>query len=398
MKFDFKFIFFFIVIIVFGLYEANEMLATIMYKMEIGSDRTSLFFRLLLLLLCGGYCVFYSRQRAKSFFSNVLSALLLYIWAVSMLNMEEDSNLMAALMRTATIIGPLFAFYYFYQIANVITDGMFYFGVFLACVIFALGFIQTYEIQILYSQNDDNRFSALYLYLFLLPIFLCAKNVVLKICGIVLVAGCMVFSLKRGGAISFSIAFFFYYLVYSYCSKTKIKIKNLLYIIAIIVLINFIATTFLQSYVDDLVLRLNSIKEDEGSNRFAVYEVTWKMISDSDLVSFLFGHGWDILKKQSPLGLSAHNDFLEILYDCGLFAFCIYLYLVFKLFKTMFVLIRNKSEYAGPFTFSVITFLVNSTIAHIIIYPNNLYAMAIVWGYILGKEKKRLFNLKTMKR
>lgn len=385
MNYSFNHIFFIIVILVFGVYESAEMVSMIMFKMGLGEDKTSLFLRLALLLLCGGYFLFFY-SKPKRYFSGALGLLMLYVWGVSMMNMEQTANFMAYIMRTATILGPLFAFYYFYNVGQVIKDKIFFIGIISAIILFGLGFARTYEIQLMYSQTGDTRFSALYIFLFLLPLFMSSPNSLLRIGGMVFVAVCMIFSLKRGGFISFALALVVYYLVNTYCSKGKVKINKIWWAVFSLILISVIVMTFLENYVDALFERLTSVSEDEGSNRLAVYEVTWKMIINSDLISFIFGHGWDVLKKQSPLELSAHNDFLEVLYDCGLIALILYLYLVFCLYKTLFKLIHNRSEYAAPFAFSVISFTINSTIAHILIYPNNLFAMTLVWGYLLGKE------------
>ena len=140
--------------------------------------------------------------------------------------------------------------------------------------------------------------------------------------------------------------------------------------------------------MDELVLRINSIADDGGSSRDSVYEVTWRMISESSLLSLCFGHGWNMVIMNSPMELSAHNDLLEVIYDFGVFVAFLYIYFVYRLYIIMFRLIKCHSENAAPFAFSVITFTVNSSIAHVLIYPFNFIAVAAVWGYILGKEQK----------
>ena len=114
------------------------------------------------------------------------------------------------------------------------------------------------------------------------------------------------------------------------------------------------------------------------------------MITESGIVSLWLGHGWNMVVEDSPMYLSAHNDFLEVIYDFGLPAFFLYIYFVYKLYKSMFLLIRRRSDNAAAFAFSVITFTINSSVAHILIYPFNFIAVAAVWGYILGKEKQSL--------
>lgn len=380
----FYILFFFVVTICFSFYENAEMMHITYSKLELNSDVTTLRFRLALCILCGVFCLFHPRPRML--FSGVFTILTIYILGISILH--QTGNIFSWIALSTNVLMPLAILYYFYQVAQTIENRHFYEGMVLASLIMLYGFWNTYQVQLINSLTADVRAGSLYIYLFILPFFLLSKNTTLRWGSVVFVAVSMVLSLKRGGALSFAASLFIYYFVNSYCTKGKVRIKEFLFMFSALVIIYLVMTWGMQNYFDELFMRFESMSEDEGSSRLDVYETTWRMIRKSDMDSLWLGHGWNMVVEDSPMSLSAHNDILEVIYDFGIPAFCLYVYFVYRLYKSMFLLIHRRSDNAAPFAFSVITFTVNSTVAHILIYPFNFIAVAAVWGYILGKEKQ----------
>ena len=112
------------------------------------------------------------------------------------------------------------------------------------------------------------------------------------------------------------------------------------------------------------------------------------MISSSNIIQLLFGHGYNSVLADNPLGFSAHNDFLEILYDFGVFAFLLYCALYFRIYRFCRKLVERKSKYAGAMLFSVCLLIINSMVSHIYIYPFYASIFALVWGAIYALYKK----------
>lgn len=132
--------------------------------------------------------------------------------------------------------------------------------------------------------------------------------------------------------------------------------------------------------------RFASILSDKGSGRDKVYKATFDLIINTDFTSFLFGHGWNSVVLKSKANLSAHNDLLEVLYDFGVFALLLYLFVWIELVKYFRSMIRRNSKYAPVMAFTIVSFLVNSMVAHVLLYPSYIASFAIVWGYIIGKD------------
>lgn len=63
--------------------------------------------------------------------------------------------------------------------------------------------------------------------------------------------------------------------------------------------------------------RLENMDDESNEARLSMYTRTLSFIKQSDLISILFGHG--CMSTSQLYGHPTHNDYLEILYDYGLF-------------------------------------------------------------------------------
>ena len=97
------------------------------------------------------------------------------------------------------------------------------------------------------------------------------------------------------------------------------------------------------------------------------------------VVEIKFGHGYNGVLKNSPLGISAHNDFFEIMYNYGIVGFIPYLILHIQLMKQVFASIRVRNEYAAIIAFTYTIFFIMSMISIVILYPL-MALIAITWG------------------
>ena len=378
-------IFYVVVILLFALYESAELAVVSLSKLDMDADVVAYKFKVVLTFLCGIYCLF--QKRPSIDFFRIVFILIMTVWVISVLH-HEDSIIGYVIFSTDMLM-PLVMLFYFYHVSQTISPKVFYIGLIVALLILFYTFLNVYQIMLLSAFFYDVHTSASYIFLLLLPFFLVSNNKILMWGGVVFIAALMVFSLKRGGILSFALALMVFFGVESIITKRKAKIKSLIGIILVMAIIALVVTYWLGDYFDTIVERFRSISDDGGSSRDSVYETTWTMITRSEPTSLFFGHGWNMVLEDSPMDLSAHNDFMEVIYDFGVFAFCRYLFFFYRLYKTMFRLIKLRSVNAAPFAFSVITFTINSTIAHVFIYPFNFIAVAAVWGYILGKEKTR---------
>ena len=142
--------------------------------------------------------------------------------------------------------------------------------------------------------------------------------------------------------------------------------------------------------------RINREETDEGRNRLAIYTVTWKMIQSSSTKDIVFGHGHYGVRNDSVLEISAHNDFMEVIYDYGIIIFVLYLGLWVYVFRRCTQLFRLNSDLFMPYAASLAIFLVISMVGHLILYTSYFNYLVLFWGSIEGsfysKERKTIMK------
>ena len=257
------------------------------------------------------------------------------------------------------------------------------------CFIFlAIYFFLSFDVTLMLDK-EHAAINASYVIIYLLPFILLSEKRFIRILGIIITALISVASLKRGGMISLSVGLLFYLIVYFKVKTGKsISLKGIFFL-ALAGLAIFYLITYLNESMEGLVFnRFTSIEQDGGSGREDIYKEVQGMISNSSFGGLLFGHGWNGVMRDSASKLSAHNDFLEIIYDFGVIAFVLYIIFVFKLLAHLFKLIKHNHPEAPALSASIGIFLANSMFSHIYIYAWYIIIFTFFWGFIFRDTYK----------
>ena len=139
----------------------------------------------------------------------------------------------------------------------------------------------------------------------------------------------------------------------------------------------------LYRYIDSvsegfLYERITREETDEGNNRLAIYGSVIEMIIHSDAYSLLFGHGHNAV--YGALGISAHNDFLECIYDYGLIILSLYVSLWVFVIRRCVKLYKENSVLFLPYLSSVSLFACQSLFEHLLLYTSWFNYLVIFWG------------------
>lgn len=247
-------------------------------------------------------------------------------------------------------------------------------GIFVALLITALYYYKNWTFA---NEVDQAHLGTAYYTLFILPTILLAPNKWIKYIAIAITGAVIISSFKRGGLIALVIGLVAYLFVKEVLFEKKFtKLVLFLMIIAIL----FVVLIYIDNAMGNIISqRIHNIQEDDGSGRVQVWETTWKMICLSKEEHLLFGHGHNAVLRDSILSLSAHNDFMEILYNYGIICFIPYIYLHIRLIQQMFTAIKSNDSRAMTMAFTYVIFIILSMISHIIVYQ---WAplIALSWG------------------
>ena len=142
-------------------------------------------------------------------------------------------------------------------------------------------------------------------------------------------------SLKRSTMLTMVLLWGFYFL--NGMRTRRNKIYTLIASLALVVGV-YLAYDKIDEYTGGVLTeRVNKEETDEGKGREAIWQITTLMIQQSSPGKLITGHGHFGVRRDSFLEISAHNDFLEVIYDYGLIIFFLYLNFFFFYFKKIII-------------------------------------------------------------
>lgn len=344
------------------------------------------------LFLFSVFFIFLNKRQRLREEASFMRNLMICVYVISILH--SFINPFATKLLNITIILPYLLFLFTYISANVIKRRVLYGFILFLFLYLVYSYSQEFTKVLASSLSEQtSQTNASYFILYLLPLVLCLNKKWIQYTAFFIAILVTLSSAKRSGTIAVLFGLLIFTAIDLYRLKTNIqKRPNIGWIVAAITVMFFFI--FNNNLMQDLTVfnRLKELKEDGGSGRTVIFRHTFSMISNSDVLSLLFGHGWDRVVRDSKLGLSAHNDFLEVMYDFGIIGIIMYLLFFYYLIKKTFLLIKKRSEYAASMAVSLVLFSLNSFSSHIIIYPGYMSIFAICWGYILSQDYKQIEN------
>lgn len=260
----------------------------------------------------------------------------------------------------------------------------------LSLIPFAYTYILIYNFSSFF--NLFHLASSYYL-LCLLPLLLLCDSKYVKLCSFIVVAVIVFSSLKRGGTIALMLATIVYLFVYNYVKTRKLAKGTIITLLSMPVVV-YMFYRFGTYGEETIIERLNSLQNDEGSGRESIYRNVFSLIKNQELITLVFGNGENAVMRHSASGYSAHNDYLEILYNYGIIGFVFYIQFTIRFVGLFFSSLKQNNNLAPVLALSIIIFLVLSNISHIVIYMNMTLLIMFI-GICCGQleYEKRYINL-----
>lgn len=237
-----------------------------------------------------------------------------------------------------------------------------------------------YKGNSLYS--NDERFMGInaYFLICLLPMAMLLHSKKFYFLPFVTALAGVIFTSKRSGFVAL-IAMLLYFL-FDRGIKQK-RIFSSIFFLLIVGVASYYAYIFvLDTYNHDIIARVDMLENDGGSGRDILWNLALNGISNSSIIELLVGHGYNSIGNILR-GHDAHNDFLQIAYDYGIFAS--FMYIVFYLtsiieLKKMYSV---KYQFAPYYALCIISSLFLSFFSFFIIEPRFVGCSAFVWSIIL---------------
>ena len=236
---------------------------------------------------------------------------------------------------------------------------------YLACL-FSLFFLFVHSSSIIFVEEEGLGDNKVFYSLMLLPWISMIQTKGLKWGALLLICIVVVMSVKRSAFIIMLIVLLLNF-VYDFLYRTTSAGHRIL-IGFLLICSSYIVYVSIYDRFDNMMTRMEMIGEDGGNGRDYIYQNVWERYLSGGMTSKCFGAGFDMVRHtdNSFHPVSAHNDFLEVLYDFGAIGLIFYILIHLSLIKWVFRLLRARSQLAFPVLISYVCFVVMSLVSHLI--------------------------------
>lgn len=296
------------------------------------------------------------------------------------------------LMLIYQSILPIFPFYYFAR-HNKLTVALMQKWILVFFVVVIMSYIKNqYLIMSSLGMSEDGLTNnAGYEFLALFPLIsLCNKNRLIQNILFIVCLIFIIFSIKRG-AIIVGIIAYTWFLLNSSGKSGKSRFKTLLLVgLASVVIYNLF--TYLIATNDYFLIRYEETLDGNTSGRDSIYQsLIHTYTHESTFIQQLFGRGaYGTLKVADNV---AHNDWLELLIDLGLFGFIVYFVYWISLIKTWISSKVNKEIYLALGLFVII--YLSKTFFSMSYSDMPIYS-TIVFGYCLAHSQQKKLSTNNL--
>lgn len=231
----------------------------------------------------------------------------------------------------------------------------------------------------------------------LLPIILLYTPQKLKIIPFLLAFIVAVMSSKRGALVAVVIMLFLYFFLSgkNKAGKKRNVIIRIIVLSFVLFVVYYVVMRLVGQYDLNIFDRMDKLEEDGGSGRATRWTIIIRHFTTySTIFEMLFGNGHGTIGEL--VGGHAHNDFLEFLYEYGVFAFVLYVLFYVLLIKETIKMYKHGYPYAREFTCSVAVALCMSMFSFYAVDCTHITSSSICQGLILADWYKFKMNGYTL--
>lgn len=208
---------------------------------------------------------------------------------------------------------------------------------------------------------------------------------------------CVLFSGKQGAFLAIVIGVICFYISERKVFDNSLGKKSNIWIV-VLGIIAFCVYNYVSTNTEFDILRgFQSLEDDGGNGRLEIYQNLLALIKQSSLIELVLGHG-GMNAVFNRLGISAHNDFIEILFDFGLIGFILYAIFIVSLVSCYSKLIKIKSQLAPSLIYTIVVFIVLSMVSHLIFVLKYCMLLMSFLGIIMFEARKEEIEWKKAKR
>lgn len=236
------------------------------------------------------------------------------------------------------------------------------------------------------SDDEMPALNIIYWVVSLVPLLLLSEKGWIRFVTIIVAVVMVIVTGKRGAALSVAIIlilFLFNTGSINNTSSTKKSHNRALTALFFIVVLYLIIDSIFEIPLLQMTDRFRSLSEDQGSGRIPIYNDMFKAFGQSSPIELIFGHGYGSIANTRHS--TAHNDALQLLYEFGLIGLLVYILMLVRIIKRMFILRKIRSPYYLSYASSVVIAVVLGMVSGLVVFNSYFSFVCIFWGIIEGR-------------
>lgn len=317
------------------------------------------------------YIYIFSTNSIRGFyFKNVLLYILLLFVIYSLFSDNILLNLYFSI-RVAYWIFASIVFYFLFQ-NKLISVPKFKIMLILSASIAAI-----FTIRYISGLDEENYANASgYLLLWILPLLLVfRKEIIVKLIILISIVAILI-TIKRGVMLALLLSFLGYMLALLFISRDFIS-KMKIFLGGIL-----IAGVSLIVLIPNWEIVSNRFEDKSGSGRDNLYETIITSYANSDLIHQFFGYGINSVQKltaivlaghQDSVGVAAHSDWLQYLYDFGVLGLFFMIVMHYKMLSFIAFYFRARSNLFPSLLMFYMIFFLTTVYSFILNTPNAIF-------------------------
>ncbi len=295
---------------------------------------------LMTLYYVGKYYISYRPKKTMLAFSIFFAVQLCYGIALLILDNVSGTEPDSYLKMLFISLGPIYAFYSFTK-QGVLTEQRMSTWFVIFIVVAICDYYNTMQQGLLKMETEETTNNASYSFVGLVPfIFLLRKNILRQILALAILYYFIISGLKRGAILIGAILLL--WVIYELL-KSVSKIKRLGFMLLTIIFL-YVGYKFIVNFYENsdyFQHRIEQTMEGSSSGRDNIFSTLLNdYCNNYNIIQLLFGKG--AYHTENIIGLKAHNDWLELLIDCGFIG--IFLYLIYWI-SFVIELKKNRSNH-----------------------------------------------------
>lgn len=230
------------------------------------------------------------------------------------------------------------------------------------CVAFCIFGIYIYFTRVINGNFSHDPFgiNSIYYIVSLFPLILNLKSKILKVVLSIIIVVTVIISLKSTALLVLVAVFIMQYIFKKEQFSKRLLLLPIILGIAILIALYVFNHYFGIDIYDKFVYANLS---DGGDGRLDIWKNVISSFNESSVVQKIFGHGFNAVANRT--GLSAHNDFLEILYDYGLIGLMFIVVSFYHMIRLFFRMYIDRYVYAVLFGSLLVELLIFFTFSSI---------------------------------